>query len=135
MGLNIHLRFPTNITTEPIVCKLSRLFDLEFSITRADISERRVGYLILELRGSDTECQKGVQYLRNQGVEVTPVEKYIVRDTDKCVECGMCTAICPTSALRMNTERRLMFDKENCIVCAMCTKICPLQALSVTGGI
>ena len=49
MGTNIHLRFPAGISTEPVVCNLTRLFDLDFNITTAQISERREGFLILEL--------------------------------------------------------------------------------------
>lgn len=52
MGTNIHLRFPAGISTEPVVCNLTRLFDLDFNITTAQISERREGFLILELLGS-----------------------------------------------------------------------------------
>ncbi len=43
----------------------------------------------------------------------------------------MCTAICPTSALSMDEQRRLVFDKERCTVCTLCTRVCPVQALQV----
>lgn len=135
MGVNIHLRFPAGISTEPVVCKLSRIFDLEFNITRAEISERRVGFLILELLGSPEECKRGVEYLRSRGVEVNPVDQYICRDRDICVECGMCTAICPTDALFMTSARRLEFDKEKCTVCGLCTRVCPVRALEISSEI
>ncbi len=58
MGTNIHLRFPSGISTEPVVCNLTRLFDLDFNITTAQISERREGFLILELLGGPENCRK-----------------------------------------------------------------------------
>ena len=115
MGTNIHLRFPAGISTEPVVCNLTRLFDLDFNITTAQISERREGFL----------------NLRSRGVEVTPVAQRIRRDESECVECGVCTAICPTAALHMDDDRRLVFDKERCTVCTLCTRVCPVQALQV----
>lgn len=131
MGANIQLRFPAGITTEPVVCHLTRLFDLDFNITSAQISSRREGYLILELLGSPENCRKAVDYLQGRGVEVTPVSQCIRRDEGLCVNCGMCTSLCPTSALRMDTERRLAFDKERCTVCTLCTRVCPVHAMRV----
>lgn len=107
MGTNIHLRFPSGISTEPVVCKLVRLFDLDFNITTAQISARREGFLILELLGSAGQCAKAVDYLRGRGVEVTP------------------------AALRMTPARRLRFDTEKCTVCTLCTRVCPVHALHV----
>ena len=125
MGTNIHLRFPAGISTEPVVCNLN------FIITTAQISERREGFLILELLGSPENRRRAVEYLRSRGVEVTPVAQRIRRDESECVECGVCTAICPTAALHMDDDRRLVFDKERCTVCTLCTRVCPVQALQV----
>ncbi len=129
MGTNIRLRFPAGISTEPVVCRLHSLFGLDFNITRAQISARREGFLILELLGDAPTCKRAVDYLRNRGVEVTPVAQCIRRDEERCVECGMCTALCPTSALSMNEERRLVFHEEKCSVCTLCTTVCPVHAL------
>ena len=129
MSMNIHLRFPSGISTEPVVCNITRLFDLDFNIIKARISAWREGFLILELLGSEEQCRQAVEYLKDKGVEVTPVAQYISRDEDSCVDCGMCTAMCITSALRMDDARRLVFDRERCTVCLLCTKICPVKAL------
>lgn len=129
MGTNIHLRFPAGISTDPLVCKIPRLFGLDFSITRAQISARREGFLILELLGPTETCQQAIAFLRENGVEVTPVAQCIRRDEEKCMECGVCTALCPTSALSMDADRHLVFDKEKCSVCMICTRVCPVRAL------
>lgn len=131
MSTNIHLQFPDCISNEPVVCNLTRLFDLDFNITQAQISARREGYLILELLGSKENCQRAVDYLRQRGVVVTPVAQRIWHDEERCMQCGMCTALCPSKALSMGPDRRLVFDKERCITCALCTKVCPVNALKV----
>lgn len=129
MGVNIHLSFPSGISTEAIVCKLTRLFDLDFNITKAQISSKREGFLILELLGTPENCEKGIAYLKERGVAAVPVAQRIFHKEDSCIQCGMCTAICPTKALFMDANRRLAFDKEKCTVCELCTRVCPVHAL------
>ena len=129
MGVNIHLRFPAGISTEPVVCHLTRIFDLDFNITKAQISSRKDGYMVLELLGSKEKIAEASAYLEQKGIIVSPAAQRIKRDEIKCVECGLCTAICPTSALHMNEARNLVFDTERCIVCGRCIKVCPVHAM------
>ncbi len=129
MAVNIHLSFPSGLSTEPIVCNLTRLFDLDFNITKAQISSKREGFLILELLGSAVNCEKGITYLKERGVQVMPVAQRIFHNETQCMQCGECTAMCATKALYMGPDRKLMFDKEKCTVCEICTKICPVHAL------
>ena len=50
----------------------------------------------------------------------------------KCMQCGMCTALCPSSALTVDIKTRLLaFDKEKCTVCARCIRICPVGAMQM----
>ncbi len=129
MGVNIHLRFPSGISTEPVVCHLTRIFDLDFNITKAQISSRRDGYMILELLGSPQKIAEASAYLEQKGIIVSPAAQRIKRDEVKCVECGLCTAICPNSALYMNEAKNLVFNTDKCIVCGRCVKVCPVKAM------
>ena len=49
---NVHLTFPPTISGAPLVCNLTRLFDLDFNISTAQITPRQEGFLTLELSGS-----------------------------------------------------------------------------------
>lgn len=128
MGQNIHLRFPAGISTEPVVCNLTRLFDLDFNITKAQISSRLDGYMVLEILDNSGKIDQAIEYLESRGVVVTPAAQRIHRNEEVCVECGLCTAICPTSALYMD-NKKLAFDTSKCIVCARCIKACPVRAM------
>ncbi len=134
MGYNIHLRFPANISTQPVVCNLTRKFDLDFNISKAQISSGREGYLILEILGSKEQLEQAKKYLEEQEIIVSEVAQRIYRDEKSCVECGACTAICPTAALHMDKERHLAFDVEKCVVCTRCVKICPVRAIKSDIG-
>ena len=135
MGTNIHLRFPIGITTEPVVCNITRLFDLDFNITKAEISSKSTGYMILELLGSKEKIQQATKYLQERGIVVSQVAQRIKRDEEKCVDCGVCTAICPTHALYMGVDNKLVFDTAKCTICTRCTKTCPVRAMLIDSEV
>ena len=119
---NVHLTFPPTISGAPLV----------FNISTAQITPRQEGFLTLELSGSRDACDKGIGYLREKGVLVSPVAQRIWHNEDKCMQCGMCTALCPSSALTVDIKTRLLaFDKEKCTVCARCIRICPVGAMQM----
>ena len=41
---NVHLTFPPTISGAPLVCNLTRLFDLDFNISTAQITPRQEGF-------------------------------------------------------------------------------------------
>ncbi len=129
MGVNIHLKFPAGISNSPVVCNMTRLFDLDFNITKAQISIKNDGFMVLELLGSTAKINEAISYLESQGVSVTPAAQRIKKNDEVCVECGMCTAICPPHALYMDEARHLVFDSQKCVVCGRCIKICPVRAI------
>lgn len=45
---------------------------------------------------------------------------------DKCTQCGLCAAKCPTAAINLHDAK--IVDETACIKCNSCVKICPVQA-------
>jgi ferredoxin len=128
----IHLSFPPEVSSRPVVCNLAKLFDLSFNILKAQIHPRHEGGMILELSGLEENFHKGVNYLKECSVRVQSVAQNIFRDEDSCVHCGMCTALCPTGALELDlATRKVSFDPERCSACGLCRRICPVNAMSV----
>lgn len=128
----IYLSFPPEVSGRPVVCNLLRNFDLSFNILKADISPRHEGTMTLEVSGMETDFHKGIGYLKENGVRITPVAHKIFRDEESCIHCGVCTAMCPTDALTLEkSDRTIRFDVEKCSACGMCTRVCPVKAMTL----
>ena len=126
------LHFPNKLVDEPIVCKLVKDYDLEFNILKAYVTPREEGLLVLELRGEKENYDKGVTYLKKMGVRTQPLSQDIVRNEDKCTDCGVCVPICPTGALVVEPlTRKVNFYDNKCIACELCVNVCPVRAMEV----
>jgi L-aspartate semialdehyde sulfurtransferase ferredoxin len=128
----VYLSFPPEVSGRPVVCNLLRNFDLSFNILKADISPRHEGTMTLEVSGLETDFHKGIGYLKENGVRITPVAHKIFRDEESCIHCGVCTAMCPTDALILEkSDRTIVFDVDKCSACGMCTRVCPVKAMTL----
>ena len=56
----------------------------------------------------------------------------IVIDNDSCVNCGVCSGICPTDAIVDNCGT-MTVDMDICIECESCIAGCPTEAISSVG--
>lgn len=129
---NVYLAFPPASTQEPILCNLSRKFDLTFNVFRAQISPRKEGALTLELSGAPENFEQAMEYLKSRNILVSPVTQRITRDEERCIQCGVCTAVCSAEALTMAPDRTVAFNADRCSGCTLCTRICPANAMHLT---
>lgn len=124
------LGFPPDISDRPVVCNLTRHFDLSFSILQAKISPRKEGQMTLEISGSEENYRKGMSYLKEKGVKVVTAAQKITRVDESCMHCGLCTAMCPAKALSVEPESRIViYDADKCTACGICTRLCPVRAM------
>ncbi|AMK11870.1 MAG: NIL domain-containing protein [Pseudodesulfovibrio sp.] len=128
----VYLSFPPEVSGRPVVCNLLRKFDLSFNILKADISPRHEGTMTLEMYGREDDFRKGIGYLKENGIRITPVAHKIFRNEESCIHCGVCTAMCPTDALTLNMDdRTIVFDVDKCSACGMCTRVCPVKCMTL----
>lgn len=126
------LKFSSGEVQKPLVCHLTKYYDLTFNILKAAILPRKEGIMVLELSGSKKNFKSGIQYLRNQGVAVNNASQEVGRDNDRCIHCGACTAVCPTGALAIKRpEMSVEFDQKKCSVCELCVRACVTRAMKV----
>jgi len=128
----LSLRFPKEIVEQPIAVNLVRKFDLTFNILKATISPKKEGLMVIELRGHQKNFKRGIRYLRSLGIKVESIAQDIKRNDQRCIQCGSCTAVCPTGALYVKRpEMTVPFDSSKCSGCEMCVMVCPVHAISV----
>jgi ABC-type methionine transport system ATPase subunit len=77
MKKRVKLTFPQNLIKEPVIFNMAKSFDIMPNIRRARVTET-VGEMILELEGSEDNLNKGVDFLKEQGVVVESAEGDIV---------------------------------------------------------
>lgn len=73
MKKRVKLTFPQDLIKEPVIFTMARKFDVIPNIRRARVTET-VGEMILEVEGEDENVNKGIEDLKQQGVDVELVE-------------------------------------------------------------
>ena len=128
---NVLLVFRPDIMYQPVIYRLAREFDVIFNILEAKILPRREGRLILELRGTPEDVERGIAYLEEVGVEVAIIAENISRNEERCVHCGVCVAVCRTGALHFDRQTmEVVFSPQKCAACGQCELVCPMKALA-----
>jgi ABC-type methionine transport system ATPase subunit len=67
--LRLHLTFPEQLIQEPIIWRLGRQYDIITNVRRANVEEK-VGWVILEVEGSEEALDQGVKWMSEMGVQV-----------------------------------------------------------------
>ena len=126
------LRFSRQNWDKPIVYKLIKDYNLILNILIANILPRQESYLVTEVTGKEKDYNAGLKYLDKVGVRVSSIEQSVVRNIEKCVHCGACTAVCPTKSISFdNNTKEVIFDFSKCSACGWCVKVCPYNALEM----
>lgn len=73
MKTRVKLTFPQNLIREPVIFTMARKYDIMPNIRRARVTET-VGEMILELDGSEEKIKKGIEFIKQQGIDVELVE-------------------------------------------------------------
>ncbi len=127
------LTFPPKIVEKPVTYQLIKEFGLWINILRAKIEPSTGGKLVIEIKGEESQVEKGLKFVREMEVGVDFLEQEVMWNKDRCTDCGVCISICPTGALSLDKETfKLQFNYEECVVCGYCVEACPLQAIKVT---
>jgi ferredoxin len=128
----IVLRFPKRMVDRPIIYRLVKDYDLEFNILKASITPEQEGVMVLELKGNQTEYDKGIEFLLKGGVKIQSLGQDVTRNEERCTHCGACVTVCPTGAFRLDPKTRMIiFDNQKCIACGLCIPACPPRAMEV----
>ena len=132
MKRRLTLHFPREAVHQPITYRLAVDFDIAAKILRAQIAPNQSGTMVVELSGDIDELVAAEAWLRRQGLTLNPAPGEIRIDADLCVDCGLCSSVCPSGALGFDAATQLLqFDAGRCLVCEQCIPSCPLEAITL----
>lgn len=77
MKRRVRLTFPHNLIKEPVIFTMAQQFKVVPNIRRARVTET-VGEMVLELEGAEEDLEKGMQWLREKGLDIELVEGDII---------------------------------------------------------
>ena len=128
----IVIKYPPRLIEEPVLCHLTKEYDLDFSILRADVSPDTGGLMVIEISGTAEKCKEAIAKMESQGVSTQTLSRDVAWDETRCTHCGLCVTLCPSGALVADEQsHRMSFDADSCVACEYCTYICPVQAMRV----
>ncbi|MBW4543611.1 MAG: 4Fe-4S binding protein [Symplocastrum torsivum CPER-KK1] len=131
MKKRVTLTFPKRTVQMPVTYRLAKDFNVAANIIRAQVAPNQIGTLVVELLGDIDELDAAIEWMRSQDINVSLVGREILINEESCVDCGLCTGVCPTEALTLNPKDfKLNFTRSRCIVCEQCIPTCPVQAIS-----
>jgi ABC-type methionine transport system ATPase subunit len=73
MKTRVKLTFPQDQIKEPILFTTAKKFDIMPNIRRARVTET-VGEVVLELEGTEENINNGIDYMKQQGVDIELIE-------------------------------------------------------------
>jgi L-aspartate semialdehyde sulfurtransferase ferredoxin len=124
------LHFPSKTVDQPVISNLIRHYDLSFNIMKASIIPDQEGFVVLELSGDKTKLEAGLRYLSTSGVKVESLAQKVLRNEERCTQCGACISFCPTGAFKLHSVTRIVsFENELCVACGLCIRGCPVRAM------
>ncbi|MDJ0581189.1 NIL domain-containing protein [Crocosphaera sp.] len=133
MKKRVTLTFPKRTVQMPLTYRLAKDFNIASNIIRAQVAPNQVGKLVLELLGDIDAIEAAIDWMQSQEIGVSLASREITINEEQCVDCGLCTGVCPTEALILEPDTfKLSFRRSLCIVCEQCIPACPVQAISTT---
>ncbi|NJN88084.1 MAG: 4Fe-4S binding protein [Leptolyngbyaceae cyanobacterium SL_7_1] len=132
MKKRVTLTFPKRTVHMPVTYRLAKDFNVAANIIRAQVAPNQIGTLLVELSGDIDQLDAALDWIRSQDINISTASREIAIDEETCVDCGLCTGVCPTEALTLHAQTaQLNFTRSRCIVCEQCIPTCPVQAISI----
>lgn len=125
--VRILLRFSEELVEQPITSQIILELKVPINIITAYVNSKG-GEILADV--PDEALEKIVKAFRKRGVTVS-LPKLIEVDSEKCVNCGACVALCPVEAITIADDCSIVFNKEKCVgsTCSACVDACPTRAI------
>jgi len=125
--IRILLKFSEQTVEQPIISQIILDAKVPINIITAQINSKG-GEVLAEV--PQEALDKVVEAFRKKGVTVS-LPKLIEVDTEKCISCGSCVALCPVEAITLAEDSSVVFNRDKCVgsTCSACVDACPARAI------
>jgi len=124
------LKYSSEAVDSPIIAKTVLETGIMMNILRANVDYGQA-VMIVDILGDAKERKRVVEYLKKNGIDVVKLRKNITNNAERCVDCGACIALCPTSAISFDDDYSIKINGDKCVRCGICVEACPLRALKI----
>ncbi len=77
--IRVQLIYKEDLVKEPIICMVCKKFDIVLNIRKATVT-RDTGVLVVEIDGEEEEIERVIDFLKEKGIDVQPLEGHIFRE-------------------------------------------------------
>lgn len=125
--VRILLSFSENIVEKPIISQIILELKVPINIITAHVDSKG-GEVLAEVE--DDALLKVIKKFRERGATVS-IPKLIEIDSEECVSCGACIALCPVEAITLEEDATVVFNQDKCLgsTCSACVDACPFGVI------
>ncbi|MGQ9478697.1 MAG: 4Fe-4S binding protein [Thermoproteota archaeon] len=128
MKARLELKYSPMHVNKPILSEAILKSGVPINILNARLTASE-GIMTIEVNADDKTVSKVIEILKSNGVQVKEIPRYVEINRDECIDCGACIGVCPTDALTLGEDMRIVVYEEKCILCGNCLKACPHGAV------
>jgi ferredoxin len=126
--VKIILHATPEIITRPLIAETVLETGALLNVDRADITASG-GEIVIDIPSD--RYNEVTEAFKSRGARITALENPVVKDDERCINCGACISICPTGVISFNEDWCVVMDISKCVQCGTCVTMCPLGALKV----
>ncbi len=79
----------------------------------------------------DDKLEDVVKSFEERGAHIQVLERLVLKDDEKCINCGACISMCPVGVYYYGDDWSVNVKVGVCVQCDLCVVQCPMGALEL----